>query len=154
MKKLIFFAAATVFIAFAAAQANAQTISLSVGKGTAARGATTRAYIVMEIPEGLHVNSFKPKSEYAIPTRASVSATGAKTGTVTYPAGKLKKFSFSNEPISVYEGRVVFGFNLTVPKGFSGRTVQVKATVRYQACTDEVCYAPKTKTVTLNVRVR
>jgi hypothetical protein len=154
MKKLFILAAVFTFASLVAGQADAQTISLSVGKGSAPRGASTRSYIVMEIPEGLHVNSFKPKSEYAIPTRASVIAEGAKTGTVTYPAGKMKKFSFSNDLISVYEGRVVFGFNLTVPKGYRGRTVRVKATVRYQACTDEVCYAPKTKTVSLDVRVR
>lgn len=154
MKKAILLIAAIAAGIFAAEQASAQTISLTVGKGSVTKGSTTRGYVVMNIPEGLHVNSFRPKSEYAIPTRVTVSAAGANTGTVTYPAGKMRKFSFSDEPISVYEGRVVFGFNLTVPRGFRGNSVRVKADVRYQACTDEVCYAPKTKTVYLNVRVR
>lgn len=154
MKKSIIILAVAVFTVIAAAQISAQTISMSVSNGSANRGVTKKAYVVMEIPNGLHVNSYRPKSEYAIPTRVTVSAEGAKTGTVTYPAGKLRTFSFSAEPISVYEGRVTFGFNLTVPKGFRGKTVTLKATVRYQACTDEVCYAPKTKNVTMNVRVR
>jgi len=154
MKKTLFAIAVTLIAAFAAAEASAQTISISVGKGGLSKGRTGRAYVVMDIPSGLHVNSFRPKSEYAIPTRVTVSAEGAGTGQVSYPAGTVRKFSFSEEPISVYEGRVSFGFNVIVPKSFSGRFLKLKAEVRYQACTDEVCYPPKTKTVTLNVRVR
>ncbi len=108
----------------------------------------------MNIPDGLHVNSNAPKSEYAIPTRVTVSAENATAGAVSYPPGKMRNFSFSEVPISVYEDRVVFGFNVSVPKSFSGTFLKLKAQVRYQACTDEVCYAPRTETVYLNVRVR
>lgn len=140
--------------AFAAGEASAQSVSLDIGKGGASKGKTSRAYVVMDIPNGLHVNSNKPRSEYAIPTRVTVSAEGATTGAVSYPAGKVKKFSFSDNPISVYEGRVVFPFNVTVPRGFSGERLRIRAQVRFQACTDEVCYAPRTETVYMNVIVR
>ncbi len=143
-----------VFAFAAVSSVNAQTISLSVGNGTINKGSTKRAYVVMEIPKGLHVNSNRPKSEYAIPTRVTVEASGVTIGAVSYPPGKMKRFSFSDEPISIYEGRVVFGFNVTVPRGFRGRTFRLKADVRFQPCTDEVCYPPRTKTVELTVRVR
>jgi len=152
MKKLLFI---TLFFAvgfFFVGETTAQTVSGSIKN--ASKGRTARGYVVLSIPKGLHVNSYRPKSEYAIPTRVSVSAAGAKAFGVTYPAGKMRKFSFSETPISVYEGRAVFGFKVTVPKGFRGRYLTVKATVRYQACTDEVCYSPKTKTVNLRARVR
>ncbi|HUF04940.1 MAG TPA: protein-disulfide reductase DsbD domain-containing protein [Aridibacter sp.] len=147
---LIVFAA--VFVAVQ--QAQAQTVSLSAGKGGFAKGKTTRASVVMNIPGGLHVNSNRPRSEYAIPTHVTVTAEGATIGAVSYPPGKMKKFSFSETPISIYENQVSFGFNVTVPSNFSGRMVRLKAQVTYQACTDEVCYPKKTKTVYLNVRVR
>ncbi len=152
MKKLLFtlFAITVVF----ALQASAQTVSGSISNGKVSKGQTSRGSIVLNIPKGLHVNSYKPDSEYAIPTRVSVSGSGVSAFGVTYPAGKKRKFSFSDTAISVYEGRVYFGFKVTVPKNYRGRTVRVKATVRYQACTDEVCYAPKTKTVWITASVR
>ncbi len=133
---------------------NAQTVSGSISKGSVRKGTTARGYIVLKIPRGLHVNSFRPKSEYAIPTRVRLRASKIKAFGLTYPPGKMRKFSFSDKPISVYEGRAVFGFKVRVPKNYRGRTITVKASVRYQACTDQVCYAPKTKVVNLTARVR
>lgn len=154
MKKTISILVVVAAAFIAAQQAQAQTISIQVGKGGLSKGKTTRASVVMNIPGGLHVNSNRPKSEYAVATKVTVSAEGATTGAVSYPPGKMKKFSFSDTPISIYEGRVSFGFNVTVPANYRGRMVKLKAEVLYQACTDEVCYPPRTKTVYLNVRVR
>lgn len=131
---------------------NAQTISGSISG--ASKGKTARGTIALKIPSGLHVNSYKPNSEYAIPTRVSVEGSGVNAFGVTYPPGKMRKFSFSDEPISVYEGVAYFGFKVTVPKNYRGNTIRVKANIRYQACTDEVCYAPKTKSVWITARVR
>ena len=108
----------------------------------------------MTIPEGLHVNSFRPSSQYAIATTVRVSGAGVRIADLTYPRGKNRQFQFSETPINVYEGRVAFGFTVRVPAGFRGDTVRVRATVRYQACTDEVCYPPKSKEITLTARVR
>jgi len=134
---------------------SAQSVSVSgsIGKGTAARGSSTRATVVMNIPGGLHVNSSRPGSEYAIPTSVRVTATGAKAGGVVYPRGRSRSFSFSDTPFNVYEGRTTFTFNVTVPANFSGNTLRVRVTVRYQACTNEVCYPPTSKTVNLTARV-
>lgn len=134
--------------------ASAQTISGSIGNGTVTPGKSARGVIVMNIPGGLHVNSNRPASEYSIPTSVSVTASGAKVGTVRYPRGKNRKFQFSENLINVYEGRVSFPFTVTVPKNFRGNTVRVRAVVRYQACTDEVCYPPRNKDITLTAKVR
>ena len=109
----------------------------------------------MEIPAGLHVNSNRPSSPYAIATAVSVTGTrGTSVGGVAYPRGRNRKFPFSEEPINVYEGRVIFNFSLTVPRSFSGRTIRVTARVRFQACTDEVCYPPRSKDVVMTALVR
>jgi thiol:disulfide interchange protein len=134
--------------------AHGQTVSGSISNGTAAKGKTVRGTVTMSIPGGLHVNSYRPNSEYAIPTTVRVSSSsGVKIGPVSYPRGRNRKFSFSEGTINVYEGRVSFGFNVTVPPTFRGNTVRVNVTVRSQACTDEVCYPPKTKRLTLTARV-
>ncbi|HEY0659134.1 MAG TPA: protein-disulfide reductase DsbD domain-containing protein [Pyrinomonadaceae bacterium] len=154
MKKIIFGAIFTFAFLFLAGGANAQSFNGSIGNGSITRGGSARATIVMDIPGGLHVNSNRPNSEYAIPTSVRVSAPGAKIGGVNYPRGKTRRFQFSDDAINVYDGRTIFNFNVNVPANYKGNTVKVRAVVRYQACTDEVCYPPKNKEITLTARVR
>lgn len=136
------------------AAVSAQTVSGSIGNGTAQKGKATRGAIVLSIPAGLHVNSNRPASEYAIPTTVRLSAAGARVSGPTFPRGVNRKFQFSESTINVYEGTVRFPFTLTVPAGFRGDTVRVRAVVKYQAFTDEVCYPPRTKEITLTARIR
>jgi DsbC/DsbD-like thiol-disulfide interchange protein len=152
MKKIIFGAFFTFVFLLTANNLQAQTFSGSIG--AVSRGGTARGTIVMDIPGGLHVNSNRPNSEYAIPTTVRVSATGARIAGIGYPRGKSRRFQFSEDAINVYEGRTVFSFNVRVPANFKGSAVKVRAVVRYQACTDEVCYPPKNKEITLTARVK
>lgn len=131
--------------------ANAQSFSGSIG--TVKRGGSIRGSIVMDIPGGTHVNSNRPNSEYAIPTVVRISAVGAKIGAIGYPRGKSRKFDFSEDAINVYEGRTTFSFNLSVPANFKGNVVKIRAVIKYQACTEQVCYPPKSKEITLTARV-
>jgi DsbC/DsbD-like thiol-disulfide interchange protein len=140
--------------AFSPQQASAQSVNGSIGNGTVKRGGATRGTIVLSIPGGLHVNSNRPNNEYAIPTVVSVTSREAKISGVTYPRGVSRKFSFSEKPISVYEGRATFGFNVTVPATFKGNVVRIRAVVKYQSCNDEVCFPPKTQEITLSARVQ
>jgi thiol:disulfide interchange protein len=137
---------------FAGASASAQSIEGSLG--SVARGRATRGTVVMTIPGGLHVNSNRPNSQYAIPTTVRVTSSNARLSAVSYPRGKNRKFQFSENAINVYEGRVAFNFNVTVPANFRGNRISVRAVVRYQACTDEVCYPPKSQEITLTANVR
>lgn len=155
MKRIFFLnIIAAIFILFGTGGADGQTVSGSIGKGSVARGSAARGTIVLSIPGGLHVNSNRPNNEYQIPTSVRLTGSGVRVSAVRYPRGRDRKFQFSENTINVYEGRVSFPFTVTVPAGFKGNTVRVRAVVRYQACTEEVCYAPKNKEVTLTARVR
>lgn len=136
------------------AAVSAQTVGGSIAGGAVTRGGSSRATVYLSMPAGLHVNSNRPKSEYAIPTTVRASAKGAKIGPVRYPRGHDRKFDFSQDRINVYDGRVAFIFNVTVPPTYKGNTIRVNVAVKYQACTNEVCYQPKTKNITLTARVR
>ena len=144
-----------VFCSFAIASAKGQNVSVtgSLACKTIARGSKSKASVVLSIPSGLHVNSSRPASEYAIPTTVSVSGSGLKTGGLVFPRGRNRKFQFSENLINVYEGRVTFPFTVTVPANFKGSKIRVNATVRYQACTEEICYPPKSKTITMTAKV-
>jgi len=136
-----------------AAFVDAQSVSGSLGSVT--KGKAAKATVYLTLPAGLHANSHSPNSEYAIPTVVKASSIkGVKLGAVTYPRGHNRKFAFSEQPINVYEGRVPFTFTVTVPPTFSGSSVKVNVSVAYQACTEEVCYTKKTKSVTLTGAVR
>jgi Disulphide bond corrector protein DsbC len=132
--------------------ASAQTVTGSIGNGTFAPGKTVRATVVLGLPSGLHANSHSPGAEYAIPTTVSVSARGVRVGPVSYPRGRNRGFEFTQTPINVYEGRTTFSFNITVPPTFRGTSLRVNVTVKYQACTNEVCYPPKSKQITLTAK--
>lgn len=154
MKNFIFTGLFFIFALFFAAETNAQTVSLSGSLQKFVRGGTSKGTVTMSIPGGLHVNSSRPGSEYAIPTSVRVTGAGLKFGAVTYPRGRSRKFEFSDGSINVYEGRVTFTFDVKVPANFRGNTIRVRVTVRYQACTDEVCYPPTSKTINLTAQVK
>lgn len=141
------------FAAFCVA-ASAQTVTGTIWNGTAQKGTTVFGTLVLDIPKELHVNSNRPRSEYAIPTTVRLSTKGGRLGRVAYPSGTMRKFQFSENPINVYEGTVFFPFKLTIPRNYRRKTISVKAVVRYQACTDEVCYPPRNKEITLTAKVR
>lgn len=132
---------------------NAQSVSGSIANGTVSRGTAARATVYLNIPAGLHVNSNRPSGEYYIATSVKATSNGAKVGTVSYPRGQNRKFDFSEKPLNVYQGRVAFTFPVTAPATFRGRAITVTATVHYQACTNEVCYRPASKQVTMTAKV-
>lgn len=146
-------AAAAFILSGAISSASGQTVSGSIANGSVSRGSTVKATVVLSLPAGLHANSNRPGSEYAIPTTVRVSAPGIKVGAVIYPRGRDRKFDFSPETINVYEGRTSFSFSVAVPQNYRGSSIRVTAAVKYQACTNEVCYPPKSKQVMLTARV-
>lgn len=120
----------------------------------APRGQVVQAAIVMDIPGGYHVNGNKPLGKYAVPTALQIEASdGVKIGSVTYPRSTVRRFSFTPDQLAVYEGRAVMRFNITVPASFGGNATELRARLRYQSCTDEVCFPPATKEITLPVAV-
>lgn len=149
-----FLGALIVFAAIGVTSAAAQSVTGSIAGGRVTLGKAARATVVLSIPGGLHVNSNRPGSEYSIPTTVRASSVrGVKIGPVNYPRGTNRKFEFSETSLNVYEGRVAFTFNVTVPANYRGQSVRVNVTVRYQACSNEVCYSPKTKTITMSAVV-
>jgi hypothetical protein len=152
-----FLVLAFIFVFGVASEAFAQgdiPISGAVGNGRLEKGKSAVVSVVLDIPGGLHVNSNRPSKPALIPTRIRVTAPGLKIGAVNYPRGAMKKFGFSEEPLSVYEGRTILRFNVTVPPNFKGNVAKIRAVVDYQPCTDEVCYRPRSGDITLSAAVR
>lgn len=129
-------------------------VSASLSSNKVSRGRTVRATVTMDIPGGYHVNSNRPLEKFLIPTTLKVDAPdGIRIGPIAYPRALVRKFKFSKNNVSVYEGRAVMRFNLTVPPGTSTGSKEVKLNVRYQSCNDEVCFPPQTKELSLWLNV-
>jgi len=120
----------------------------------AQRGSTVQAAIVLDIPGGYHVNSNRPVSKYAIATVVKVTApNGVRVSPVSYPRAKVRRLKASNnEPFPVFEGRAVMRFTVTIPANFEG-IAELRASVRYQSCNDEVCFPPETRQISMPIGV-
>lgn len=118
------------------------------------RGHVVQVVVVMEIPNGYHVNSNRPLESFLKATQLKIEApSSVRLGPVTYPRALLRKFSFSNDKLSVYEGRVILRFSVTVPASFSGGSMELKAKLNYQSCSDALCFPPQTRDVKVEIPV-
>lgn len=118
----------------------------------AQRGRTAQAAVVLDIPQGFHVNANKPLGKYAVPTVLRVEAPGGvKIGPVSYPRSSMHRVG--DDQLAVYDGRAVMRFNVTVPANYESGSAELRARIRFQSCNDEVCFPPVTREVTMQIDV-
>ena len=117
-------------------------------------GTSQNAAIVATVSPGYHVNAHKPSFDYLIPTAVKfVSSRAISVEKTLYPVGKPQKLSFSDDPLSVYQGQFLIGLELKVPAGVAPGVYPVKGELHYQACNDRACLAPSQVPLTLTVKV-
>src|ERR671919_583197 len=118
------------------------------------RGRAARASLILEIPSGYHVNAHDPVSRFALATKIDVEApSGIKVGAITYPKAIVRKFSFSGDRLGVYENRAVIRFSIIVPPNQPKGNAEIKAQINYQSCSNEVCFPPMKREVTVSFTV-
>ena len=102
-----------------------------------------RAAVVVEVLPGYHINDHRPSLDYLIPTEVKLEPTKQVTANdITYPKGELKKFAFSDAPLSVYEGAIRVDVALQIERKTLPGNYDVKGQLRYQACNDHACLPP------------
>jgi len=135
-------ASATAFGQSSASVVNAHP-ALSVDK--VKQGSKFQAAVIVDISSGYHINSSRPSESYLIATSLKLSKPQRATaGMVVYPKGHIKKFSFSEKPLSVYEGRAVLKFNATASPTLAVGSHSIHGKLTVQACNDQACLQPKT----------
>lgn len=117
-------------------------------------GTSFRLVVVADVRQGWHVNSHTPNEDFLIPTQVSLfPVPGLTVSPPKYPAHREMKFAFSEKPLAVYEGRVLFRFDGTVDALAIPGPRTLTATVEFQPCNDEQCLPPAKVTATLDLEV-
>ena len=120
----------------------------------AGRGSSFQIAVVMKIRPGFHVNAREKSEEYLIATDLKAALpSGFNSGEVSYPKGKLEKFTFSKIPLNVYQDTVILRMPITALADAPLGEHHIPLKLRYQACSTELCLPPVTLTLdtTLNV---
>ncbi|MBI3665195.1 MAG: hypothetical protein HY236_03050 [Acidobacteria bacterium] len=120
------------------------------------RGAETDLPIKIVIRPGYHINSNMPAEEYLIPTalRWSRSSIGGITlRGVTYPQAEVVNYEFAEKPMQVFSGTITVLSRFIVTSDTIKGQTRLQGTLRYQACTDRMCLAPRTLPVSVPVAV-
>jgi len=120
----------------------------------AGRGSTAQIAVAMKIRPGYHVNAREKSAEYLIATdlKSEIPA-GFSAGEVAYPKGKLEKFTFSKDPLNVYQDTVVLKMPLKILPTAPLGEQKIPLKLRYQACSTELCLPPATQSIEAVVNV-
>jgi thioredoxin:protein disulfide reductase len=100
-----------------------------------------------------HINSSKPNDEFLIPSVVSAKGKEIKLVKVKYPKALELKFSFSDLPVSVYEGESKIELTFEVLKSAVLGKQQVEVMLEYQACNDMTCLPPNSVSAKFDVTV-
>jgi thiol:disulfide interchange protein DsbD len=116
---------------------------LSVDK--LAPDAPFRIAVVIDVAEHWHINANPAHGDGLIPTTLTLLSTDSVViDRIVYPKGSTAKVAWSDEPVALYTGHtVIFAEGHVKPAAQPG-LVKLEGALRYQACNDQVCIAPKT----------
>ncbi len=117
-------------------------------------GASFRLAVVVELAGPWHIQANPVSLPELIPTVLKLESTDlVQFGAITYPKGKEEKVSWADEPVALYTGKIAILADGKVSDKAPLGPVTLQGTLRYQACDDQVCYAPKTVPVTLETEI-
>ena len=117
-------------------------------------GSEFKLALEVNVEEGWHINSHKPYDEYLIPTSLTIIENpNFRLKKVAYPEPHDFKLSFSESPLSVWEGTVYKGALIEVDSNLTPGIYPLVVELEYQACNDISCQAPTAVTDTINIEV-
>jgi len=115
-------------------------------------GKTCQVVLVIDIKPGWHINTNPANPDFLVPTKFTIkSKLKSKLTNVKYPSGKKLTIPGFEQPIHVYEKRVLVRGELQIPASAAGKSEEIEIQVRYQPCNDKQCKNPTT--LTLNGKI-
>ena len=117
-------------------------------------GSQVKIAIKANIKNGWHINSVKPKEDFLIPTTIVLdSSSGLNFGKLKFPDSEDLKFDFSDTPLAVYQGNILIGAIITIPKNYELGKKKIKLSFGYQACNNVNCLPPYSVDTTFTLEI-
>jgi len=118
------------------------------------RGSEFKIAVAVTVDSTWHINSNKPNDKFLIPSVLKISSkNNFSLVKIVYPKQHEVNFSFSDKPVSVYQGNVIFGGIVKVPEDIELGTYKVKVTIDYQACNDQSCMPPSSADLEFDIQI-
>lgn len=149
--KLLPATSALLFTSLAVAQTPSLMVKTPVGV-VVKKGATVEVKLTATLNTGFHLNSHTPTEDYLIPLTLKWEGP-LEAVDVVYPTPQMEKYSFDDKPLSVLTGQFPLVTKFKAPASASPGPVTLNGKIRYQACNNNSCFAPKTVPVTLTMQV-
>jgi hypothetical protein len=122
---------------------------------TIAPDGTADAQVRLKIDNGYHVNANPPSFPYLKATELELTPEGGlSVSFIRYPDPLMKKFSFADSPLAVYEGDITLSVRLQADRSIAPGRKNLSGKLRVQACDDQVCYAPAAMDIVVPVKVQ
>jgi hypothetical protein len=138
---------------FLTAQTSPTLTVASVPTVKVRKGSVAAVTLKAMLPPGFHANSNTPSDEYLIPLVLKWTGGPLAVDGITYPKGSLEKYSFSPKPLSVVTGEFSISTKFKVPGDAPNGPAAQNGTLRYQACNDHMCFAPKSVPVSVTLEI-
>ena len=125
-----------------------------VGSDGVRPGASVRAALQVRLPDTLHVQSNAPRDPSLIPTVLTVEPpAGVRVAEIVFPPAQDFEQIGIDEPLAVFPHEFAIGVRFEVDASAAPGTIEVPGRLRYQACDENLCYAPSTADVRWTLRV-
>ncbi len=117
-------------------------------------------YVRFELAKGLHIYGDPLPSGFVSTTVTVDETKGLRTGSPRYPKTKPVVFDALDVTLNVFEGIVDVAIPVSLTAEVMNWTlrdkpesIEIPISIRYQACSDTVCYPPKTEKLSVTVPI-
>ncbi len=111
------------------------------------------ADIILNIKDGWHINANKTFDDFLTPTTIQLKdSSQVKIISISYPPPEIKKLSFSDSPLALYEDHVIIKFVFKVDMKKIKKNFTVDGEVSYQPCNNKTCLFPVVKPFAIKIK--
>ena len=113
-----------------------------------------RLAVIIDIAGHWHINANPANVEGLIPTTLTLQLPAAIVlDRIVYPKGVITRVAWADEPVALYTGRTILFAEGHVSGDAKAGPVKLEGSLRYQACNDTVCIAPKTVPIAIDTEI-
>jgi len=131
------------------AQESGITVHASLARDAVASGSAFRVTVALDLPAPWHVNANPAASPDFIPTTLTWAPNpSVRSVKIIYPRGQTVTVPWADAPVSLYSGKTIIVADVTITSNTT-----LTGVLKYQACDDKVCYAPKSVPIALRAEM-